>query len=104
MFLCKRTCCIIHLVLPLGAFKSQLEGTYSIPLLFYTVIDSCDYIYIYVSSCLFGWWFLHVGYIPLHQFEMPFQASVLLMLVRPDDMSPSGNTFLGSNSDVRADL
>ena len=48
--------------------------------------------------------FFACRYIPLHQFEMPFRAGVLLMLVRQDDMSPSGNTFLGSNLDVRPDL
>ena len=46
MFLFKRTCFIVHIVLPLGAFKSQLGGTYGISLLFYIVIDSCVYIYI----------------------------------------------------------
>ena len=48
---------LYYIVPPLGAFKSQLGGTYSIPLLFYIVIDPCDYfiyIYIHVSSCLFG--------------------------------------------------
>ena len=43
------TCFIIlYIVPPLGAFKSQLGGTYIIPMLFYIVIDSCDYIFIYV--------------------------------------------------------
>ena len=32
-----------------------------------------------------------------------FLTSVLLMPVRQDDMSPSGNTFLGT-SDIRLDL
>ena len=44
----------IYIVPPLGAFKSQLGGTYSILLLFCTVIDSCDYItyiYIYLLIC-----------------------------------------------------
>ena len=44
----------IYIVPPLGAFKSQLGGTYSILLLFCTVIDSCDYItYIYIYTHLF---------------------------------------------------
>ena len=47
---------------------------------------------------------LHARCIPLQQFEMLFWAEVLPMSVRQDDMSPSGNTFLGSNLDVRLDL
>ena len=51
----------IYIVPPLGAFKSQLGGTYILSLLFYTVNVYCDYtsIYIYIfivtfhSSCLF---------------------------------------------------
>ena len=46
---------------------------------------------------------LHVGYIPFQQFELLFQSSVLLMTVREDGMSPSGNTFPGSTLDVRLD-
>ena len=47
----------IVIVPPLGAFKSQLGGTYSLSLLFYTVNVYCDYIYAFlytfrfISSC-----------------------------------------------------
>ena len=47
---------------------------------------------------------LHVGYVPFQQFELLFRSSVLLMTVRQDGMSPSGNTFPGSTLDVRLDL
>ena len=49
----------IYIVPPLGAFKSQLGGTYVLSLLFYTVNVYCDYTSIYIfivtfhSSCLF---------------------------------------------------
>ena len=46
----------IYRVPPLGAYKSQLGGTYILSLLVYTFIVSCDPIYIYmyclISSCL----------------------------------------------------
>ena len=38
----------IHIVPLLDAFKSQLEGTYNISLLLYTVNVYCDHIYIYI--------------------------------------------------------
>ena len=38
----------IYIVPPLGAYKSQLGGTYTLSLLVYTVNVSCDLIYIYV--------------------------------------------------------
>ena len=54
MFLWKRTCIIyICIVPPLGAFKSQLGGTYILPLLFYTVNLYCDCVYIYIYLYLF---------------------------------------------------
>ena len=45
----------IYIVPPLGAYKSQLGGTYILSLLFYTFNVSCDpiYIYIYIFSHLF---------------------------------------------------
>ena len=50
-------------------------------------------------SGLFRWMscFLHVRYIPLHNSQWPFWASVLLMPARQDDTSPSGNTCLGNS-------
>ena len=48
--------------------------------------------------------FLHERYIPCQQFEKLFWASVSLMSVRQDDMSPSGNTFQVVTSDIRLDL
>ena len=39
----------LYIVLPLGAYKSQLGGTYGLLLLVYTVNDPCDFIYIYIS-------------------------------------------------------
>ena len=89
----------IYIVPPLGAFKSQLGGTYSILLLFYTVIDSCDYIiyiYSFVSSCRFCWVFARMIH-SRSKFGNHFYTSVLLMSVRQDDMSPSGNPCPGSN-------
>ena len=48
----------IYIVPPLGAYKSQLGGTYILSLLFYTVNVYCDYTSIYYcirshSSCQF---------------------------------------------------
>ena len=47
----------IYVVPPLGAFKSQLGGTYILSLLFYTVNAYCDYtslsIYIYIYIYLY---------------------------------------------------
>ena len=41
----------IYIVPPLGAYKSQLGGTYILSLLVYTFNVSCDpYIYIYILS------------------------------------------------------
>ena len=51
------------------------------------------------KSCL-----LHVRYIPLHNSQRPFWASVLLMSARQDDMSPSGNTCLANNLNSWLDL
>ena len=42
MFLCKHACFYISIVPPLGAYKSQLGGTYSLSLLVSTVNDPCD--------------------------------------------------------------
>ena len=45
----------IYIVPPLGAYKSQLGGTYILSLLFYTFNVSCDPIYSFfllISSCL----------------------------------------------------
>ena len=47
---------IYNIVPPLGAYKSQLGGTYILSLLVYTVNVHCDlyiYIYSFVSSCRF---------------------------------------------------
>ena len=93
----------IYIVPPLGAFKSQLEGTYSISLLLYIVIDFCVYIsiYIYIYILMFhrvGFVvFLHERSIPCQQFEKLFQTSVSFLPVRQDGRNPSGNTFPGSN-------
>ena len=103
-----------------GRIKVAARGDiYILSLLLDTVNVYCDflliiYIYIYLSIYTSLYWvsffvsvlllFLHVWYIPPHQFDMLFRASVLLMSVRQDDMSPSGNTFLGRNLDVRLDL
>ena len=82
----------IYIIPPLGAYKSQLGGTYISSLLFYTVNFYCDssiYIYIFIfvfyyikfhSSCPCLLLFLHAGYIPLQQFEMQFWASVWCQL------------------------
>ena len=96
----------ICIVPPLGAFKSQLGGTYSISLLFYTVNVFCEYIFItyiyiyfYLGSfhrvMLLRWCFLHVRCISQQNSQRQFWSSVLLMSVRQGDMSPSGNTCLG---------
>ena len=56
------TCNIyIYIVPPLGAYKSQLGGTYTLSLLVYTVNVSCDLIYIYVFHLFIftGWCLLH---------------------------------------------
>ena len=79
--MCKRTRFNIHIVPPLGAYKSQLEGTYILWLLVYTVNVHCDsYICIYThlfhrvgSVC-----FLHARYIPDHKLEWLFYTSVCL--------------------------
>ena len=42
----------IYIVPPLGAYKSQLGGTYTLSLLVYTVNVSCDLIYIYICFLL----------------------------------------------------
>ena len=57
-------------------------------------------------SNLFRWLsgFLHVRCTILHNSPWPFWARVLLMSARQDDMSPSGNTFLGKNLSLRLDL
>ena len=109
-----RTCYIIlYIVPPLGAFKSQLGGTYIISLLFFIVIDSCVYvtyiyIYIFIYKCIIlflsCWCFLHERYIPCQQFEKLFQASVSFLPARQDGRNPSGNAFPGSTSDIRLDL
>ena len=54
--------------------------------------------------CVIVGFALHVGYIPFQQFELLFQSSVLLITVRQDGVSPSGNTFPGSTLGVRLDL
>ena len=43
----------LYIVLPLGAYKSQLGGTYGLLLLVYTVNDPCDFIYIYIYQSTF---------------------------------------------------
>jgi len=46
----------IHLVLPLGAYKTQLGGAYTVSLVAYTVIVSCDfntYCFICVYMCVY---------------------------------------------------
>ena len=54
----------IYIVPPLGAYKSQLGGTYILSLLVYTVNVSCDliyiYIYIYVFSSFHFYWLVSV--------------------------------------------
>ena len=40
----------IYIVPPLGAYKSQLGGTYILSLLVYTVNVSCDLIYIHIYA------------------------------------------------------
>ena len=54
MFLCKRTCFFFkyiyiytYIVPPLGAYKTQLGGTYILSLLFYMVNVYCDYTSLY---------------------------------------------------------
>ena len=70
----------IYIVPPLGAFMSQLGGTYILPLLFYMVNVYCDYtsIHIYIvtfhSSCLLM--FLHVRCISHQNSQWLFWASV----------------------------
>ena len=50
------TCILIYCIVPpLGAYKSQLGGTYNLSLLFYIFNVSCDPIYSFfllISSCL----------------------------------------------------
>ena len=74
----------IYIVPPLGAYKSQLGGTYILSLLVYTVNVSCDliYIYIYMLSHLFmfnGWCLLHDRDIPHQNSRSCFDSSVFLM-------------------------
>ena len=69
----------IYIVPPLGAYKSQLGGTYILSLLVYTVNVSCDLIYIYMLSHLFifnGWCLLHDWDIPLQNSQSCFNSSV----------------------------
>ena len=84
----------IYIVPLLGAFKSQLGGTYNISLLLYTVNVYCDHIYIYIYiyssnqfSCLC---FLHVGCILATQFDKPFLFKCVTPVgFRHGGMSPS---------------
>ena len=69
----------IYIVPPLGAYKSQLGGTYILSLLVYTFNVSCDPIYIYMLSHLFmfnSWCLLHDRDIPHQNSRSCFDSSV----------------------------
>ena len=71
----------IYIVPPLGAYKSQLGGTYILSLLVYTFNVSCDpYIYIYIYclilSCLLFWCHCHDWDIPHQNSGSCFSSSV----------------------------
>ena len=67
------TCILIYCIVPpLGAYKSQLGGTYNLSLLFYIFNVSCDPIYIYF---FFSHLFMFSVCCLLHDRDTPHQNS-----------------------------
>ena len=82
----------IFIVPPLGAFKSQLGGTYTLSLLFYIVNVSCDFKYINISIFIFhvNNDVLHVGCFFTTQFAMTFPSKCVTRVgIRHGGMSPT---------------
>ena len=84
MFLCKRTCFNIHIVPPLGIFKSQLGGHIGYRCCFILSLTPVI-LYIYMFHLiLFCWCLLHERYIPCQQFDKLFWASVCVWTIWTD--------------------
>ena len=81
----------IYIVPPLGAYKSQLGGTYTLSLLVYTVNVSCDLIYMYMFF-IFSFLLVGVCY-TTRTFHIKIREVVSVQVCfscrrRQDDMSP----------------
>ena len=87
----------IYIVPPLGAYKSQLGGTYILSLLVYTVNVSCDLIYIYICflifSCLMVGVFCTTGTFHIRIREVVSIQVCFSCQSRQDGMSPSREPF-----------
>ena len=82
----------IYIVPPLGAYKSQLGGTYTLSLLVYTVNVSCDLIYIYIFFFILSFLLVGVCY-TTRTFHIKIREVVSVQVCfscrrRQDDMSP----------------
>ena len=85
----------IYIVPPLGAYKSQLGGTYILSLLVYTVNVSCDLIYIcfLIFSCLMVGVFCTTGTFHIRIREVVSIQVCFSCQSRQDGMSPSREPF-----------